>query len=52
MILSCTVAGWRPGQTVEVEYKNIHARGIVSSRSVDADTGTGPWKCEMMCEVK
>ena len=51
MILSCTVAGWRPGQTVEVSYKNIHARGIVVAHSVDADTGSGVWKCEMMCEV-
>ena len=51
MILSCTVAGWRPGQTVEVEYKNIHARGIVIARSVDADTASGPWKCEMIAEV-
>ena len=51
MILSCTVAGWRPGQTVEVAYKSIHARGIVIARSVDADTGSGSWKCEMMCEV-
>ena len=51
MILSCTVAGWRPGQTVLVEYKSIQARGMVTSRSVDADTGAGAWKCEMMAEV-
>ena len=51
MILPCTVAGWRPGQTVEVEYKNIHARGIVTARCVDADTGSGAWKCELLAEV-
>ena len=51
MILPCIVAGWRPGQTVEVEYKNIRARGIVTARSVDADTGSGPWKSEIMAEV-
>ncbi len=51
MILSVSVAGWRPGQTVEVEYKNIRARGIVKERSVDADTGDGAWKCELLCEV-
>ncbi len=51
MILSVTVAGWRPGQTVNVEYKNIRARGIVKERSVDADTGDGAWKCELLVEM-
>ena len=51
MILSVTVAGWRPGQTVDVEYKNIRVRGIVKERSVDADTGDGAWKCELLVEV-
>ena len=51
MILPCTVAGWRTGQTVEVEYKNIHARGIVTARSVDADTGSGAWKCELIIKM-
>ncbi|MBR0513338.1 MAG: hypothetical protein IJK06_03700 [Clostridia bacterium] len=51
MILSATVAGWRPGQTVDVEYKNIRVRGIVKERSVDADTGDGAWKCELLVEV-
>ncbi len=51
MILSMSVAGWRPGQTMEVEYKNIRARGIVKERSVDADTGDGAWKCELLVEV-
>ncbi|MBR0513069.1 MAG: hypothetical protein IJK06_02320 [Clostridia bacterium] len=51
MVLSATVAGWRPGQTVEVEYKNIRARGIVKERSVDADTGDGTWKSELLVEV-
>ncbi len=51
MILSVSVAGWRPGQTVNVEYKNIRARGIVKERSVDADTGDGAWKCELLVEM-
>ena len=51
MDLSVSVAGWRPGQTVDVEYKNIRARGIVKERSVDADTGDGAWKCELLVEV-
>ena len=51
MILSATVSGWRPGQTAEVDYKDVHARGIITERSVDADTASGPWKSEMIVEV-
>lgn len=51
MILSAAVSGWRPGQTAEVDYKDVHARGIIAERSVDADTASGAWKCEMIVEV-
>ena len=51
-ILSATVAGWRPGQTVEVRQRNVSFRGIIVSRSVDADTAAGPWKCEMIIETE
>ena len=51
MILSAAVSGWRPGQTAEADYKDVHARGIITERSVDADTAAGPWKCEMIVEV-
>ena len=51
MILSAAVSGWRPGQTVDIEYKNIRVRGIVTERSVDADTASGNWKSELIGEV-
>ena len=51
MILSAVVSGWRPGQTVELDYHNIHIRGIITERSVDADTGDGAWKCELILEL-
>ena len=51
MVLSAAVAGWRPGQTAEADYKGVHARGIIRERSVDADTGSGPWISQMICEV-
>ncbi len=51
MILSASISGWRPGQTMEVDYKDVHARGIITERSVDADTASGPWKSEMIMEV-
>ena len=50
-VLSVTIAGWRPGQTVEVKQGNVSFRGIIVSRSVEADTASGPWKCELLCEV-
>ena len=50
-ILSATVSGWRPGQTVEVRQGSVSFRGIIVSRSVDADTASGPWKSEMIVEV-
>ena len=50
-ILSAAVSGWRPGQTVEVRQGSVSIRGIIVSRSVDADTASGPWKSEMIVEV-
>ena len=47
-VLSASVSGWRPGQTVEVRQGSVSFRGIIVSRSVDADTASGPWKCELM----
>ena len=50
-ILSATVSGWRPGQTVEVRQGIVSFRGIILSRGVDADTATGSWKSEMIVEL-
>ena len=50
-VLSATVSGWRPGQTVEVRQGSVSFRGIIASRSVDADTASGLWKSEMVVEV-
>ena len=50
-VLSAVVSGWRPGQTVEVRQGSVSFRGIIVSRRVDADTASGPWKCEMIVEV-
>ena len=50
-VLSAAVSGWRSGQTVKVRQGDVSFRGIVVSRSVDADTASGAWKCEMITEV-
>ena len=51
MVLSAAVSGWRPGQTVEVECPEVAARGMITERSVDADTASGAWKCELVVEL-
>ena len=51
MILTAVVSGWRPGQTVEVECPDVVARGMITERSVDADTASGAWKCELVVEL-
>jgi hypothetical protein len=51
MILSAAVSGWRPGQRIVLETENVRARGLISERSLDADTGAGPWQCDLIAEV-
>ena len=51
MILTARLAGWRPGQTVEVSCGTIHAKGIIVERGIHADTASGEWKSELLTEV-
>ena len=51
MILVTRLAGWRPGQTIEVSCGNIHATGIISERGIDADTASGAWKSELIVDL-
>ncbi len=51
MILVANLAGWRPGQTVEVSCGNVHAAGIIQERSIEADTASGAWKSEMLVKL-
>ena len=51
MILVTRLAGWRPGQTIDVSCGNIHATGIISERGIDADTASGAWKSELIVDL-
>ena len=51
MILTAVLAGWRPGETVEVSCGDVHAAGVISERSIDADTSTGAWKSELLVNL-
>ena len=51
MVLQAAVSGWRPGQVLDVRCGDVRARGLVTERSVSADTDSGDWKCELVSEV-
>ena len=51
MLLSAGLAGWRPGETLELDWNGRACTGIILARSVEADTGSGPWKSEMIVEL-
>ena len=52
MILSTTVTGFQPGDEIVLSYNKEEYRGLILERMVDADNGNGPWRTEMMIEVK
>ena len=51
MVLTARLSGWRPGQTAEVSCGTTRAKGIICERVLHADTASGPWKTELLCEV-
>jgi len=52
MVLTARLAGWRPGETVEVSCGRTKAKGVIVCRAVTADTAAGEWKAELLAEVK
>ena len=52
MVLSTTVTGFQPGDEIVLSYKKEAYHGLILERMVDADNGNGPWRTEMMIEVK
>jgi hypothetical protein len=51
-ILRTAPVGWPLGKQVSVTWKGQSLEGLVTERSVDADTMEGNWQSEMMIEVK
>ena len=51
MVLTACLAGWRPGQTIEVSCGPVKAKGIIYERAIHADTASGRWRTELLCEV-
>ena len=52
MILSTTVTGFQPGEEMTLQYKGTTCNGLIMERMTDADTGTGPWRTELLIELR
>ena len=52
MVLRTKAVGWAAGKSVSVSWKGIRAEGLMVSRAVEADTGSGPWQGEMIVEMR
>ena len=50
-LLRTGVTGWPLGKTVSASWKGETVRGLVTERSVDADTAEGNWQSELLLEV-
>lgn len=51
-VLRTSPMGWPLGKQVSVSWKGGTLEGLVTERSVDADTMEGNWQSEMILEVK
>ena len=52
MVLRTGPAGWTLGKGVEVRYGGTVNRGLISERLLSLDTGDGPWRVELVVELK
>jgi hypothetical protein len=51
MILRTKPVGWPLGKMVSVTWKGESFEGLVTERSVDADTMEGKWEAEMLIKL-
>lgn len=51
MILSTAVTGFQPGEEMTLRWQGQAFRGLILERMTEADTGDGPWRCELLVEV-
>ena len=52
MVLRTGPVGWTLGKGVEVRYGGTVNRGLISERMIHLDTGDGPWRVEVVVELK
>ena len=51
MILRTIAVGWTIGKEVKVSSLGLVTTGLISERYIYLDTGSGPWKAELLIEV-
>ena len=52
MVLRTGPVGWTLGKGIEVRYGGTVNRGLISERMLNLDTGDGPWRVELVVELK
>ena len=52
MVLRTGPVGWTLGKGVEVRYGGTVSQGLISERMIHLDTGDGPWRVEVVVELK
>ncbi len=52
MVLRTGPVGWTLGKSVEVWYGGTVNQGLISERLLSLDTGDGPWRIELVVELK
>lgn len=50
VILSVILSGWSVGLAASVSVPGFVLSGLIRERLIDADTASGPWKCELLVE--
>jgi len=52
MILSTNVVGFQPGDEMTMSFEGTTTKGLITSRLVDADSYAGPWRTQLLVELR
>lgn len=52
MILSTNVIGFQPGDEMTLSFEGTITKGLIVSRLVDADSYAGPWRTQILVELR
>ena len=52
MILSTNVVGFQPGDEMTLSFEGTTTKGLIASRMVDADSYAGPWRTQLLVELR
>ena len=52
MILSINVVSFQPGDEITLSFEGTTTKGLIISRLVDADSYAGPWRTQLLVELR